>query len=75
MTFFCSFVTNIVADISRPGKPEHPFHRLNQYAKVANTTGSIYAGDIEEMRKKYDPLWDAMRELLMRLAALCAMLR
>ena len=45
-------------------------NNLNQYAKVANTTGSVYAGDIEEMRKKYDALWKAMHELLTRLAAL-----
>ena len=45
-------------------------NNLNQSAKVANTTGSVYAGDIEEMRKKYDALWKAMHALLTRLAAL-----
>jgi len=27
-------------------------NNLNQYAKVPNTTGSVYAGDIGEMRRK-----------------------
>ena len=30
---------------------------INQIAKRANTTGSIYAADIDELRKRYNDIW------------------
>ena len=32
---------------------------LNQYAKRANETGSVYAADIEDLRSRLDEIWVA----------------
>jgi hypothetical protein len=37
---------------------------INQIAKRANETRSIYAADVEELRRQYDRLWDAARAIL-----------
>ena len=37
---------------------------LNQYAKRANETGSVYAADVEDLRTRLDGLWDGMDKLL-----------
>ena len=42
-------------------------NNLNQIAKHANETGSIYKDDVEEMRNNYKDLWGAMRELLQQI--------
>lgn len=39
-------------------------NNLNQYARRANETGSIYAADIEDLRTRFDGLWDAVNKLL-----------
>lgn len=39
-------------------------NNLNQYARRANETGSIYAADIEDLRTRLDSLWDGMDKLL-----------
>ncbi len=39
-------------------------NNLNQIAKHANETGSIYKDDVEEMKKNYKELWGSMREIL-----------
>ncbi len=39
-------------------------NNINQIAKHANETGSIYKDDIEEMKKNYKELWGSMREIL-----------
>lgn len=39
-------------------------NNLNQYARRANETGSIYAADVEDLRKRLDGLWDQMDRLL-----------
>ena len=39
-------------------------NNLNQYAKRANETGSVYAADVEELRTRLDGLWDGMDKLL-----------
>ena len=44
-------------------------NNLNQYAKKANETGSIYAQDIEDLKKRQDELWNLMKEILNRLAS------
>ena len=41
---------------------------LNQYAKVANTSGNIYAEDIKDLQKLMTEIWDNQRELLNRLS-------
>lgn len=39
-------------------------NNLNQYARRANETGSIYAADVEDLRERMDGLWDQMDRLL-----------
>ncbi len=41
---------------------------LNQYARVANTSGSIYAEDIRDLQQLMTQIWDNQRELLKRLS-------
>ena len=43
---------------------------LNQYAKRANETGSIYAADIEDLQKRLDEIWELSRQTLASLAAI-----
>lgn len=43
---------------------------LNQYAKRANETGSIYAVDIEDLQKRLDEIWELSRQTLASLAAI-----
>ena len=39
-------------------------NNLNQIAKHANETGSIYKDDVEEIRKNYKELWGSMKDIL-----------
>ena len=39
-------------------------NNLNQYARRANETGSVYAADVEALRARLDSLWDDMDKLL-----------
>ncbi|MEY8430398.1 plasmid mobilization relaxosome protein MobC [Lachnospiraceae bacterium 48-42] len=39
-------------------------NNLNQYARRANETGSIYAADVDDLRIRLDSLWDGMDKLL-----------
>ena len=39
-------------------------NNLNQYARRANETGSVYAADVEGLRARLDNLWDGMDKLL-----------
>lgn len=43
---------------------------LNQYAKRANETGSIYQEDIQDLQKSLDEIWKLHRQLLAKLALL-----
>jgi hypothetical protein len=43
-------------------------NNLNQIAKRANETRSIYEADIEDLRRQYDKLWDAANGILAGLA-------
>lgn len=43
---------------------------LNQYAKRANETGSVYAADIEDLRSRLDEIWELSRQSLARLASI-----
>lgn len=45
-------------------------NNLNQYAKRANETGSIYAEDIADLQVRQKEIWEAMKEILARLAAI-----
>jgi hypothetical protein len=39
-------------------------NNLNQYARRANETGSIYAAGVDDLRTRLDSLWDGMDKLL-----------
>ena len=43
---------------------------MNQYAKKANETGSIYKEDIEDMKLRQDELWQVMKDILQRLSTI-----
>jgi len=43
---------------------------MNQYAKRANETGSIYKEDIRDLQKSLDEIWELHRQLLKKLALL-----
>ena len=43
-------------------------NNLNQYARKANETGSIYAADIEDLRSQLDNLWEGVNGILHGLA-------
>ena len=45
-------------------------NNLNQYAKRANETGSIYQEDIRDLQARLDEIWQCTRELLSRLASI-----
>ena len=45
-------------------------NNLNQYAKKANSTGSIYAEDILDLQKRMDEFWSQTKEILARLATI-----
>ena len=45
-------------------------NNLNQYAKRANETGSIYIQDIKELKTQQEELWNLMKEILQRLATI-----
>lgn len=42
-------------------------NNLNQYAKRANESGSIYAEDIRDLQKRLDELWEMQKLILKRL--------
>ena len=43
-------------------------NNMNQYAKRANETDSIYQEDIRDLQKKLDEIWQLLREILSELA-------
>ena len=43
-------------------------NNLNQYAKKANETGSIYLRDIVDLKVRLDRLWASSREIVDRLS-------
>ena len=45
-------------------------NNLNQYAKVANENGRVYAADMDNLRQRLDELIDIGRQILSRLAEL-----
>ena len=45
-------------------------NNLNQYAKKANETGSIYLEDIKELQRQQEKLWELMKAILQRLSTI-----
>lgn len=45
-------------------------NNLNQYAKRANETGSIYAADIQDLQERLEEIWIGMKEVLVRLSSI-----
>ena len=45
-------------------------NNLNQYAKRAHETGSIYETDIEDVRQNFERLWDMASQILTRLSTI-----
>ena len=45
-------------------------NNLNQYAKRANETGSIYQTDIHDLQNRLEEVWADMKEVLVRLSSI-----
>ena len=45
-------------------------NNLNQIAKRVNTTGRIYASDMEDVLQKQEKLWEAVNTILLKLASI-----
>ena len=45
-------------------------NNLNQYAKKANESGSIYAEDIHDLQTRLNEIWEMQKELLKKLSAI-----
>ena len=45
-------------------------NNLNQIAKKANATGSIYGADIAELQAKQDEIWEMAKEILAKLSSI-----
>jgi hypothetical protein len=45
-------------------------NNINQIARRVNETGNVYAADVEDLRGRYDELWEQTREILRRLSAI-----
>lgn len=45
-------------------------NNLNQIAKKANATGSIYGAELADMQMKQDEIWETTKEILARIAAI-----
>ena len=43
-------------------------NNMNQYAKKANETGSIYREDIRNLQKRLDEIWIELRKILLELS-------
>jgi len=45
-------------------------NNLNQYAKRANETGSIYGADIQDLQKRLEEVWTDMKQVLVHLSSI-----
>lgn len=45
-------------------------NNLNQYAKKANETGSIYLEDIQDLKIRFEQIWSEVKEIHIRLASI-----
>ena len=48
----------------------HSSNNLNQIAKKANATGTIYGADIADLQVKQDEIWELAREIAARLSTI-----
>ena len=44
-------------------------NNINQIAKRANETGSIYASDVNELRERYEEIWGQTKIILRKLSS------
>ena len=45
-------------------------NNLNQYAKKANETGSIYQRDIKVLQEQHEKIWEELRKINLKLASI-----
>lgn len=45
-------------------------NNLNQYAKKANQTGSVYKADVQDLQERFNEFWSIGKELLARLSTI-----
>ena len=45
-------------------------NNLNQYAKKANETGSIYLEDIQDLKIRFEQIWSELKAIHIRLASI-----
>ncbi len=45
-------------------------NNLNQYAKKANETGSIYLRDIKVLQEQHEEIWEELRKINLKLASI-----
>lgn len=45
-------------------------NNMNQYAKKANETQSIYTEDIKDIQKRQEEIWELLRNILDRMASI-----
>ena len=45
-------------------------NNLNQYARIANITGTVYKGEIDDLRKRLDEIWDLTKKVMEMLAVI-----
>lgn len=45
-------------------------NNLNQYAKKANETGSIYAEDINDLKRRLDGIWNMLGSIYRKLSTI-----
>ena len=45
-------------------------NNLNQYAKKANETGSIYQKDIQVLKEQHEKIWEELRKINHKLASI-----
>ena len=45
-------------------------NNLNQYAKKANETGSVYTEDIKDLKRQQDEIWHMMKNILKHLSSI-----
>ncbi|WP_081422802.1 plasmid mobilization relaxosome protein MobC [uncultured Enterocloster sp.] len=55
---------------SREGLLRYCSNNLNQYAKRANETGSIYTEDIKDLQNRQNEIREITKEILARLATI-----
>ena len=45
-------------------------NNLNQYARIANTTGTVYKAEIKDLQKRLDEIWDLTKKAMEMLAVI-----